>query len=704
MMQELLEIALRSSAVCGVALVVSVIGRRWSAALLHRILLAAVVVSCLMPLRRDFAPDTVLRFSIFSEPPEEQPRPESSDDPALIDEVVAMESAVPDRLVRTEFPFVLAVLITGSSCVLIRALVGAWLVAGICRRARRIDCCDLGCGRWPVCWSAEVSVPAVAGWLRPIILLPKGAAAWDTDKLAMAVCHEETHIRRGDLLFHPLVVVFRALYWWNPLTYLLLRALRRERERACDESVLASGYSAAAYADLLLEVARAHRVMPLLSMATPPIGQRVRDVLAERRRASVGERLIGRVGVFFLAGLWGAICLVSLRKPASEAVPFALFGAVPGSGGGNAQIVVRATLIEVSEEAYRRDSVLFDRAVSATDRQQIERWLGDLARRSGVNVVSAPSVTVRPGTDAVVQMVREFRYPTEFVPTASGLTPIRFSTTDLGLKLPFHASVGDSGLQIQGTLNLRTLAGFTASERGVFTPAFQSSEAHFLRVLPDGGVCGMWIPGAHNLSGQSERLQAVMNRLSRPGGNPVSTDGLYEPVPPVRLAMFLSVRLVGGLPAPAARSRNIIRWLERFPVEEFSVRQATLAEALEKLQALLVTAPSADRIAWHLKDETGLRTRKDIQLRSATVMDVLYAVRNAFGCDFRVAGGAITFVGPAAAIPPAPGDLPVGAPVPNKPGFVTSPHAPDQGYVDLRGFPPGTEVKCPYTGKLFRVP
>ncbi len=55
--------------------------------------------------------------------------------------------------------------------------------------------------------------------------------------------------------------------------------------------------------------------------------------------------------------------------------------------------------------------------------------------------------------------------------------------------------------------------------------------------------------------------------------------------------------------------------------------------------------------------------------------------------------------------PAAPSrEMSYGTPVPGKPGFVTSPHSPYAGYVDVRGFPPGTEVKCPYSGKIFLVP
>jgi autotransporter-associated beta strand protein len=48
--------------------------------------------------------------------------------------------------------------------------------------------------------------------------------------------------------------------------------------------------------------------------------------------------------------------------------------------------------------------------------------------------------------------------------------------------------------------------------------------------------------------------------------------------------------------------------------------------------------------------------------------------------------------------------IPDAKPVPGKPGFVYSPYAKDKGYIDVRGFPPGTEVKDPYSGKSFLVP
>jgi hypothetical protein len=61
---------------------------------------------------------------------------------------------------------------------------------------------------------------------------------------------------------------------------------------------------------------------------------------------------------------------------------------------------------------------------------------------------------------------------------------------------------------------------------------------------------------------------------------------------------------------------------------------------------------------------------------------------------------------PASAAPAdkAKGDMPYGIPVPGQKGMVTSPYLPDGNYIDVSAFVPGSAVKDPYTGKIFRVP
>ncbi|SDU14829.1 hypothetical protein SAMN05444156_2248 [Verrucomicrobium sp. GAS474] len=59
---------------------------------------------------------------------------------------------------------------------------------------------------------------------------------------------------------------------------------------------------------------------------------------------------------------------------------------------------------------------------------------------------------------------------------------------------------------------------------------------------------------------------------------------------------------------------------------------------------------------------------------------------------------------PTAAASASAAKYPAGIPVPNKKGYVRSPYAEHAGLVDVQGFPSGTQVKCPYTGKIFIVP
>ena len=52
----------------------------------------------------------------------------------------------------------------------------------------------------------------------------------------------------------------------------------------------------------------------------------------------------------------------------------------------------------------------------------------------------------------------------------------------------------------------------------------------------------------------------------------------------------------------------------------------------------------------------------------------------------------------------AKGDMPYGIPVPGQKGMVTSPYLPEGNNIDVSAFAPGSAVKDPYTGKIFRVP
>ena len=97
--------------------------------------------------------------------------------------------------------------------------------------------------------------PGIFGIVRPVLLWPEGISQQlDDSQLQAVIAHELWHVRRRDNLaavFHMLV---EAIFWFHPLVWWVGARLIDERERACDEEVLASGSERQTYAESILKV------------------------------------------------------------------------------------------------------------------------------------------------------------------------------------------------------------------------------------------------------------------------------------------------------------------------------------------------------------------------------------------------------------------------------------------------------------------
>jgi bla regulator protein BlaR1 len=105
--------------------------------------------------------------------------------------------------------------------------------------------------------SDRLPEPGVWGVLQPAVVLPAGVAEHlDGAELEAVILHEMVHVRRWDNLVATVQRALCCLFWFHPLPWVLERRLLVERERVCDERVVALSGAAGPYARGLLKVLR----------------------------------------------------------------------------------------------------------------------------------------------------------------------------------------------------------------------------------------------------------------------------------------------------------------------------------------------------------------------------------------------------------------------------------------------------------------
>ena len=138
-----------------------------------------------------------------------------------------------------------------------------------------------------VFFGPEGEPPMTWGFLKPMIALPVESEEWVEPQLRSVVLHEDAHIRRRDWAVTIGFRLLAALYWANPLVWVLQYFFEQDCERAADDSVLAQGLDAPEYAGRLVEVAktmRHHRSrIPAVTMArSAQLNGRVAAILSAK--------------------------------------------------------------------------------------------------------------------------------------------------------------------------------------------------------------------------------------------------------------------------------------------------------------------------------------------------------------------------------------------------------------------------------------
>jgi HEAT repeat protein/beta-lactamase regulating signal transducer with metallopeptidase domain len=227
-----------------------------------------------------------------------------------------------------------AIWMTGVLAVVGRLVVGIVAVAWMSRRTVRVVdapwlplavelASELGITRrLTFLESPRASMPMASGIFKPSVLMPEDANRWPLERLRIVLLHELAHVKRRDCLTHVIVQLACALYWFNPLAWIAARHVRTERERACDDLVLACGTRGPDYAEELLEIARVMRggrYPALLAGATLAMAHRSQ---LEGRLIAILDPKVPRAGVSRLRTVLTAVGVACALAPLAAMQPW----------------------------------------------------------------------------------------------------------------------------------------------------------------------------------------------------------------------------------------------------------------------------------------------------------------------------------------------------------------------------------------------
>jgi beta-lactamase regulating signal transducer with metallopeptidase domain len=175
----------------------------------------------------------------------------------------------------------------------------------------------------PVLTTSAPIEPGLIGIFRPVLMLPEGIRArLSAQEMDAILAHELCHYRRRDNLTAAIHMLVESLFWFHPLVWWLGRRLMAERERACDEAVLAAGNDPRVFAEGILNVCRFYLQGPqavAASLSGANLRLRIETILANRATRHFGAAQ--KFGLSVIAALSLSLVVLAGRQQAIQPLP-----------------------------------------------------------------------------------------------------------------------------------------------------------------------------------------------------------------------------------------------------------------------------------------------------------------------------------------------------------------------------------------------
>jgi bla regulator protein BlaR1 len=202
----------------------------------------------------------------------------------------------------------------------------------------------------PVHVTSRDLAPGVFGVFRPVVILPRMVVReLSPAQMQALLAHEMCHVRRHDNLTAAVHKCVEVIFWFHPLVWWIGANLLREREAACDETVIEEGYEQVVYAESILNVCRLGVAAQFSGMAASTGGS-----LKERLISIMSDQRASPIDHLRFALLFGAAILTCYGPIAAGVVTGAIREAT-----SSGPITFDAITLRPSESGWR--STEFDR-------------------------------------------------------------------------------------------------------------------------------------------------------------------------------------------------------------------------------------------------------------------------------------------------------------------------------------------------------